>query len=172
MKRVRDYISNKEETPAEQDVNRIASDIAELTQPYLLKRRIVLSLALVEPPPKVEINAIELEQVLHNLIRNAADALEENGSENGKIEMDMQIADSRLVIRVKDNGPGINDEVLPRLFEPFFTTKPDGMGLGLSLCATLIERAGGAIEAANQPTGGACFTITLPLAQQQAEAAQ
>ena len=69
------------------------------------------------------------------------------------------------MITVSDNGSGIADDVLPRLFDPFFTTRNDGMGLGLSLCTTLIERIDGEITAANRPEGGAEFTIMLPVAE-------
>ncbi|MGO4836475.1 N-formylglutamate amidohydrolase [Rhizobiaceae sp. 2RAB30] len=62
--------------------------------------------------------------------------------------------------------------VLPRLFEPFFTTKQDGMGLGLALCETLVERVDGRIEAMNVPRSGACFTVTLPAAKPFRQAAQ
>ena len=69
---------------------------------------------------------------------------------------------SEAVITVSDRGPGIPAENVPRLFEPFFTTKPNGMGLGLPLCERLVESFGGQITAANQPHGGAVFTIRLP----------
>ncbi|MNF10726.1 Sensor histidine kinase TmoS [compost metagenome] len=68
---------------------------------------------------------------------------------------------------MRDNGPGIAANAVPKLFQPFFTTKADGMGLGLSLCSTLVERVDGRIEAENAPGGGAWFTITLPRTQKQ-----
>ena len=75
---------------------------------------------------------------------------------------------SRYWLTVSDDGPGIPPEVLPRLFQPFFTTREGGMGLGLSLSETLAHGMHGQLTAANLPTGGACFTLSLPLAENTA----
>ncbi|URK85909.1 hypothetical protein LP421_01175 (plasmid) [Rhizobium sp. RCAM05350] len=82
------------------------------------------------------------------------------------------MSEGGAIVRVVDTGPGINADTLPRLFEPFFTTKTDGMGLGLALCASLIERIGGHIDGRNQTSGGAAFTIALPPVEQHLKAAQ
>jgi signal transduction histidine kinase len=114
------------------------------------------------------VDAIETEQVLHNLIRNAMDATDKDGM----IIVATKAEDDEAKIIVSDSGPGIAPELLSKLFTPFFTTKPDGMGLGLSLCATLVERVNGRIEAGNSPTGGARFIVSLPRLDPQSEAAQ
>ena len=68
---------------------------------------------------------------------------------------------------IRDNGPGLSEEAFARLFEPFFTTKPagQGLGLGLTLSAGILDEVGGSLEASNHPDGGACFTLVLPLAR-------
>jgi signal transduction histidine kinase len=70
----------------------------------------------------------------------------------------------RGVLHVQDTGPGITPDALPRIFEPFFTTREGGLGLGLSLCETLVEGMGGQIQASNASPHGAEFSVSLPLA--------
>lgn len=112
-----------------------------------------------------------LEQVLVNLLGNAADALTEQ--QDGRIEISITrtgataTSPSRAVIAFRDNGPGIPADVLPRLFEPFFTTKAAGVGLGLGLTISegIVRQFGGELRAGNRPEGGAELVVELPLAE-------
>ncbi|WP_159091581.1 ATP-binding protein [Aminobacter sp. MSH1] len=162
LKRMRDYASNKAPEPKPSALNGIVSEIVALTAADLERRGVKLELDLSAEAPEVVVDAIEMEQVLHNLIRNAADALEGAGTAGARISIATRIVGADAKIEVADNGPGIAADVLPKLFVPFFTTKADGMGLGLSLCQTLVERVDGRIEAGNGASGGARFVITLP----------
>ncbi|MDA4631736.1 ATP-binding protein, partial [Escherichia coli] len=110
--------------------------------------------------PVANINKTELEQVIHNLLRNALDALNQSEQMNKRITIETRAEPNESIIRVSDNGPGLSDDTLSQLFQPFFTTKSDGMGLGLSLCQRIIQRASGVLTAANNE--GAAFTIKLP----------
>ncbi|MFD2264517.1 sensor histidine kinase [Lacibacterium aquatile] len=161
LKRMRDYISNRQPTPVLADLNQIVLAIADLMRADLERQHISLTLDLAQPAPQSVVDPIEMEQVLHNLVRNAAHALLDGGT----IRIATASEGRSAVIRVADSGPGIPPDVLPRLFEPFFTTKEDGMGLGLSLCETLLGRVGGQIEGHNDPAGGAVFTIQLEAAR-------
>lgn len=161
LRRMRDYASNRAPELASHDLNRLAAEVVALTGADLERRGVTLVLEPGEPAPHAMVDAIEMEQVLHNLIRNAAEA----AGEGGTITLAIGRIGDEAKISVRDDGPGIPGEVLPRLFTPFFTTKQDGMGLGLSLCASLVERVNGRIEAENDPAGGARFIITLPLAK-------
>lgn len=160
LKRMRDYASNKAPERARQDLNAIVAEVVALTCTDLERRGVALVLELAQPAPEAVVDAIEMEQVLHNLIRNAAEATGRGGTV--RIATLREQREAKLV--VSDDGPGIPDEVLPKLFTPFFTTKADGMGLGLSLCASLVERVDGRIAAENAAPRGARFTVTLPLA--------
>jgi C4-dicarboxylate-specific signal transduction histidine kinase len=103
-----------------------------------------------------------VQQVLFNILLNAAQAMQ--GA--GLIEAQARIVDAkRLALSVRDCGPGIPQEHLPRLFEPFFTTKApgEGTGLGLAISYEIAQELGGAIRAFNHPQGGACFELVLPL---------
>jgi len=108
--------------------------------------------------------AVRIEQVLINLMRNALDAVRGTAVKNVRVTVER---DGEWVrIAVADAGPGIAPEAMARLFEPFFTTKPagQGLGLGLAISASIANALGGALEAANRPEGGAVFTLRLPAA--------
>jgi len=105
---------------------------------------------------------IQVQQVIINLLRNAADALK------GRDEPMMSITATRnsdgfAVVSVCDNGPGLTEDIRRTLFKPFMTSKSQGMGLGLSICQTIVEAHGGKIEAAPQNDGNSCFRFTLRL---------
>jgi signal transduction histidine kinase len=116
----------------------------------------------IDAPPSLWLRAEPgpLSQVLVNLLINAAQAM------GGKGQVTVRASEDGALgrIAVEDEGPGIPPDVLPRLFEPFFTTKPagKGTGLGLAMSRHLLAQFEGTLEAANRPTGGAVFTITLP----------
>jgi len=116
-------------------------------------------LALCEPN--------RLEQVLVNLIGNAADAMA--GRPESRLDIAVRQAGGQVRISVRDHGPGISEEAATHLFEPFFTTKDPGAGLGLGLpiSAGIIRDFGGTLEGANHPEGGAIFTIVLPTAESE-----
>ena len=122
-----------------------------------------VSLAL---PPAVEVlgSPGQVQQVVMNLVQNAADATE--GSRERRLEVSGRVEVAEAVVEFHDSGPGIPAENLDKLFDPFFTTKPVGRGTGLGLAISygIVERHGGKLSAGNHPRGGAVFTLRLPLA--------
>lgn len=164
LKRMRSYMSNHEPQRKQMDIGQIIRDVSELLRTDMALRNIELLIQTEKNTPAIMGDPVEMEQVIYNLIRNAADSLDQAEISDKRILLTTRSGQGQIVITVTDNGNGIAKNVLPRLFEPFFTTRKDGMGLGLSLCATLIERIDGEIVAANRPDGGAEFTITLPAA--------
>ena len=116
----------------------------------------------VEPNLLVSGYAVQLEQVLVNLIRNALDAAAE--AKQPAIEIDARVAGELVRIRVADNGPGIAPELIGRIFDPFVTTKPVGKGLGLGLSITygIVQDFHGRVHAVNRPEGGAEIVVELP----------
>nr|WP_246024953.1 ATP-binding protein [Paraburkholderia dinghuensis] len=112
-----------------------------------------------------QIDGLRLEQVLINLVGNALDAVADTASP--RIAIDIEVLAATLAISVRDNGPGIPDDVMPRIFEPFFTTKEmgQGLGLGLAISSSIARDCGGSLVAHNEPDGGARFVLTLRRAQ-------
>jgi nitrogen fixation/metabolism regulation signal transduction histidine kinase len=114
---------------------------------------------------RIEADPVRLRQVIHNLIKNAQEAVSD--AKEPRIEVTTGLvhsADYRLVeLRVADNGPGFDDDTLSRLFEPYVTTKVRGTGLGLPIVKKIVEEHGGLVRAENRADSGACITLRLPL---------
>ncbi|CAH2929833.1 MAG: Signal transduction histidine kinase regulating C4-dicarboxylate transport system (EC [uncultured Paraburkholderia sp.] len=126
-----------------------------------------LDLADDHPDLIAHCDDLRLEQVLINLLGNALDATAGIGAP--RISVHIEIAADNLSFAVSDNGPGIPEDVLPRLFEPFFTTKEmgQGLGLGLAISSSIARDCGGTLVARNAPQGGALFVLTLRRARAQ-----
>nr|WP_298097413.1 ATP-binding protein [uncultured Shinella sp.] len=166
--RLRAYVGKSALEAGVHDLGRHVADIVALSRIDLDRRGIALAIDLPDAPALARIDPVEIEQVIHNLIRNAADAVEQAGRGDGRVLVALKPAGGNYEITVSDNGTGIPPDILPRLFEPFFSSKPDGMGLGLSLCESIVERFDGGISAENDPKGGAVFTVRLPAARETA----
>ena len=148
---------------SEINVGEVVKGSCNLLSEQLKLANITLVNEVPEQGLMVKGNAIQLEQVLINLINNAKDAIRDR-SEPGKITVDSEVTGGRMLLRVTDSGGGIPDHVLPHVFEPFFTTKPVGKGTGLggSISYGIVREMQGDIWAENVP-GGAQITISLPL---------
>jgi PAS domain S-box-containing protein len=113
-------------------------------------------------------NRIQVQQVLVNLIRNAIEAM--GDAERRTLQLSTRLlASDMMEIGVADSGPGISAEVAMHLFEPFISTKHDGMGLGLSICRSIVEAHGGELRSEPNPAGGTIFRFTLPIAPRAVE---
>lgn len=113
----------------------------------------------VSPDIQVMADPVQLQQVLFNLLRNSAEAVAHSDKRN--IEVSAEVQDGKVVVRVSDRGEGIRPDIVGRLFSAFASTKPDGLGVGLSICRTIVEAHGGKIWAENREGGGATFAFTL-----------
>jgi signal transduction histidine kinase len=126
-------------------------------------------IALTDGTTSADLNvkgdAVQLQQVVLNLIINAIDATSEAEADAREISVTTKLTGASAEIRIADTGPGIAAGDLKSVFDPFFTTKPQGMGMGLAIVRTIVEAHHGKISAANQPSGGAIFTIRLPIAR-------
>ena len=107
---------------------------------------------------------VQIEQVVVNLLANARDVLRDRPADQRRITIRSRNEQAAVVFEVEDTGSGIAPEVLNRLFEPFVTTKAGGMGIGLSICRTIIRDHHGTIEATSLPSGGTRFRLSLPAA--------
>lgn len=129
----------------------------------LSNNSIALRLELPEATTKVVGDRVQIQQVIVNLLMNASQAIGDIQDSPKVITVCCGIEGGMLTVSVSDNGPGIANDNLDRLFDGFFTTKKSGLGIGLSICRTIVEAHGGTINARNQLAGGACFEFTLPV---------
>ncbi|NCT67338.1 MAG: CBS domain-containing protein [Rhodanobacteraceae bacterium] len=143
------------------DVNRLVESALKITQHIVRKRGITVVHEAGDVPP-IDCAPAQINQVLLNLIGNAAQAIEH---ERGRIVVRTQALDQRVLIVVEDNGKGIAADVLPRIFDPFFTTKPvgQGTGMGLAISHQIVGAHGGAIRVASRPGAGTRFLVALPI---------
>jgi signal transduction histidine kinase len=113
--------------------------------------------------PLIRADRIELQQVILNLIMNAVEAMSETSNRSRDLLISTaEDESSGALVAVQDSGPGLSSETLERLFDPFYTTKPGGMGMGLSICRSIIEAHEGRLWASANEPRGAIFQFTLP----------
>lgn len=148
------------------DIAALAQHLIELLAPEWRQRGI--SAECTGTAPAVRGDRVALEQILHNLLLNAAQALERLPGREGQIRVSVTPRAAWVDCTVQDNGPGIPAEQLTRVFEPFFSTREGGLGLGLSLCQTLSQAMGGQLTVAAAVPQGAAFTLSLPMAEAEA----
>lgn len=124
---------------------------------------VTIELDLAESLPDVLVDRIQIQQVVVNLVRNAIEAIADSSCEERSVRIETAIGRAGEVeVLVRDTGPGLSDEARARLFEPFYTTKSDGMGLGLSICTTIIEMHGGSLVAESDDLGRTVLCFRLP----------
>ena len=116
---------------------------------------------LQEGLPEVSADRVLLGQVILNLVVNGLQAMRDSPNESRIVEVETLSAGETIYVRVSDRGTGISDVVATHIFEPFFTTKPDGLGLGMNICRTIIEAHRGSLSFENRCGGGATFIIQL-----------
>jgi PAS domain S-box-containing protein len=143
------------------DINEAILEVIEVTRSELLRNGVSLQTELAKGLPLIRGDRIQLQQVILNLIMNAVEAMSDASSRDLLISTGEDISNGVLVA-VQDSGPGLSRESLERLFEPFYTTKPGGMGMGLSICRSIIKAHGGRVWAAANVTQGATFHFSLP----------
>ena len=145
------------------DLNLICRDVVHLLRQDAALRRIALELLPMPGALLVVGDPVQLQQVILNLALNALDAASTSAGLR-KVTLQTRATDSMAEVSVRDHGAGIATDVRQRLFEPFFTTKTQGLGMGLAIVRSIVERHEGRVSAENARDGGAIFTITLPLA--------
>lgn len=160
VKRVRAFINPQRAQYEILDVDGVVKHAAALLTPELRRDGIALRLALDDGGARVRGDRVLLEQVLVNLIHNAMHAMQDRP--RGSIELASRRVDQGVRVTVADEGPGIPLEQREQIFAPFFTTRPDGLGLGLNICRTIVEAHGGCMTVDSADGGGAAFSFTLP----------
>jgi signal transduction histidine kinase len=154
----------KEETPHQEiDANDATKQVLALVARKMETEDITLETEYSEDRPIVVANPVQLQQVFLNLINNAVEAMSNPACVNRVLTVRTLVEqDNCVVIKVEDTGPGIGRAQSEDIFKPFFTTKPNGMGLGLSICRTIVESHGGHLTAISDAKHGSIFRIDLP----------
>jgi nitrogen fixation/metabolism regulation signal transduction histidine kinase len=144
------------------DLNQLVQDVTDLYR--LNEGRTRIQLQLDEAVPFLRLDINRMRQLLVNLIKNALEALEDQGQDGVvTITTQRQAAQQQALLTIQDNGPGIPPDLLPRLFEPYVTTKHKGTGLGLAIVKKIVEEHAGHLSARNSEAGGAMLSIRFPL---------
>lgn len=168
VRRLRDFISRGE---IERRAEDLASLIAEANGLALIGTKelgIDVRVEIDEDVGDVLVDRVQVQQVMLNLIRNAVEALSAVDDRRLTIKAD-RVAEGMVRIAVTDNGPGIDNQISEQLFQPFVSTKDDGMGLGLSICETIVEAHEGQIWVETPDSGGTAFCFTLVAAETEEE---
>ena len=169
IKRVRDFVKKSEPARVSCRVQDIVRNTLELADIELTRRNVRLLNFVAPGIPTLYADPILIEQVLLNLLRNAAESVDKAGRQGNLRSIELKImADSeRVTFTVKDHGTGIDEAVMERLFEAFYTTKAEGLGIGLNICRSIIEYHQGRLWAENYYNqgivAGCLFSFTLPL---------
>ena len=142
-------------------VEEVMRDTVEIVAARLKAAGATLDIDLGAEPLIVQAGSVRLQQVLVNVISNAADAVE--GLDDRRISVEARREDERAVLTVRDHGPGVAAAIAERIFDPFYTTKGvgKGLGLGLSISYNIVKDFGGSLAVSNHPEGGAVFRIEL-----------
>jgi C4-dicarboxylate-specific signal transduction histidine kinase len=150
------------------EINVAIREVIELTRGEAAKSSVSVQVQLAEGLPLVEADRVQLQQVILNLIINAIQAMSGSPEDIRTLYVSSENIESEGVhVAVRDSGPGLSPDGVERLFEPFYTTKPDGMGMGLSICRSIIEGHGGRLWASPNTGPGATFQFTLPYVEQK-----
>jgi C4-dicarboxylate-specific signal transduction histidine kinase len=160
VKHYRALLHQKGTTNAAVDVNALCRNTAKLMDPEVTGRRATLELELEPDVPLVRGDPVQLQQALMNLTLNALDAV--TASATREVGIRTATKNGNVEVEVTDTGPGLSPDVQQRLFEPFFSTKPHGLGMGVPIVRSIVERHHGSLRAENRAEGGARFTVTLP----------
>jgi two-component system C4-dicarboxylate transport sensor histidine kinase DctB len=162
-------VARKPDAPLKDIVLRDAvAEAVDILAPRLLQ----VSVDIPDDLPMVRGGPVRLQQVLVNLLSNAADAMAD--SADPLIEVTGRLVEGRVSLTLRDHGPGVPGAIADRIFDPFFTTKSvgSGLGLGLSISYNIMKDFGGDLRVANHPVGGAVFTLNLQASATKKETAQ
>jgi two-component system sensor kinase FixL len=162
IRRLRDFVARGETEMRAESAPKLAEEASALALVGVKERGIKAQLRLDWHSPRVFVDKVQVQQVLLNLIRNAIEAMA--GTERRELMVSVSPEAGMVVFGVADTGSGLPPEVAVQLFRPFVTTKREGMGVGLSICRTIVEAHGGRIWTEPNPGGGTVFRFTMPAA--------
>ncbi len=165
IRRIRDYIRGRAWPHKLLELGPLIEEIRPVAELYAKANEVQLRVELDEPLPAINGDRVQLQSVIHNLLRNGVNATADTPVAQRMLRLHVYAISDKLVrVDITDHGHGVSDEVRARLFTPFFTTKEAGMGMGLAISRSIVNTHGGNIDCYNNPEGGATFFFTLPTA--------
>ncbi|MBN1341348.1 MAG: GAF domain-containing protein [Phycisphaerae bacterium] len=163
IRRVRAFVRKREPQRTRADINALVRDALALAEPGARRRHVTMRFEAADGLPLAQVDTIEITQVVFNLIRNAIEAMGAGPPEGRYLEVRTSLREpDALLVAVSDTGPGLPDHGIGKVFDAFYTTKPEGMGMGLSICQSIVVSHGGELWAENGSPRGATFQFTLP----------
>ena len=160
IRRLRAFVARGEVARRPESVAKLIEEASALALVGAKEHGIKVLIRIDADLPNAEVDRVQIQQVLLNLIRNAIEAME--GCQVRELSVATAAQDGTVLVSVGDTGGGIAPEIEARLFQPFVTTKPEGMGIGLSVCRTIVEAHGGRLWVEPNARGGSVFRFTLP----------
>lgn len=168
IRRLREFVSRGEINRRVLSIAQVVEDATVLGMIGAQEKGVQFSIDIAPDTNHVFVDRVQIQQVMVNLMRNAIEAMASSTRKILHIGV-TSVDDKQVAIAISDSGSGIDEDMVDRIFDPFASTKGDGMGLGLSICRTIIEAHGGTIQATPNPDGGTIFRITLEKAEQEQE---
>jgi len=169
--RMREFVKSQSKHCFSADINTLIHDAVSLCIAELKQNNIKLTFGLANNLPPICVDHIQIEQVIINLVRNSVDALQSlPAGQPRQLSIQSRLTPNNAIeVRVKDNGPGFDEDQRQQILTPFYTTKADGMGMGLSITRSIIEAHEGTLYFNGKPKKGATFYFALPVSKQTAE---
>lgn len=164
IKRLREFVAKGETEHTLEDPSRLMEEACGLALVGVREKNIRVDLRFAQQVGRIVVDKIQIQQVALNLIRNALEAMDEASTRELTIAVERD-PERMVKVSIADTGPGILPDVRDHLFQPFVSSKVEGLGVGLSICRTIIEAHGGRIWAADNERGGTTFSFTLPVAE-------
>jgi two-component system sensor kinase FixL len=163
IRRLRSFVARGEVERRSEPLGKLIEEASALALVGAKEQGVRVDLGLGTGLHIVDVDRVQIQQVLLNLMRNGLEAMQ--ASARRELAVRVQAADGMVQVSVADTGSGVPPEVAAQLFQPFVTTKADGMGIGLSVCRTIIEGHGGRLWMEANPEGGSLFHFTVPVAR-------
>ena len=161
IRRLRAFVARGEVARQSESIVKLIEEASGLALIGAKERGVKVQIGMDPDMPQVSVDRVQIQQVLLNLIRNALEAMDNCAAR--ELTLAASVHTGHVLVSVTDTGKGIPPEIEARLFQPFVTTKPEGMGIGLSVCRTIVEAHGGRLWMEPSPAGGSVFHFTLPM---------
>jgi C4-dicarboxylate-specific signal transduction histidine kinase len=161
VKRVRALFRKDVQMRVPTDINRLVHELVRLLRDEAIRRDVVIRMALAGNLPRLEADPVQIQQVMLNLATNGMDAMMQSQGPRELTIRTRKQSENEVLVAVEDHGPGVSEEIAGKIFEPFFSTKPQGTGMGLAICRSIVEAHDGRLWVTNAAHGGAVFQFTV-----------